>query len=81
MSEPTVKYFNLSKEELEHFNHLDCARRYLHNSIEQFIAAIITERLGEKPTPDTTIDWKLEDGKLVLQINERESFYKPTESE
>jgi hypothetical protein len=81
MSEPATKQFNLSKEELEHFNHLDYARRYLHNSIEQFIAAIITERLGEKPTPDKSIDWKLEDGKLVLQINEHESFYKPTPSE
>lgn len=74
------KTFSLSKEELAHFNHLDYARSYLEQSLNQFIAAIITERLGEKPDPMQEIDWKLEDGKLVLEINERESFYKPTDS-
>lgn len=80
MSDTVSKSFNLSKEELNHFAHLDYTQRYLQQSINQFIAAIITERLGEQPTPDKDISWKLEDGKLVLEITEHESFYRPTNS-
>lgn len=76
-----TKTFNLSKEELLHFEHLSYARDYLEQSVSQFIAAVITERLGEKPDPDQQIDWKLEDGKLVLEVTERESLYRPDNSE
>lgn len=80
MNDKVTKQFSLSKEELNHFSHLDYAQKYLQQSINQFIAAIVTERLGEQPTPDKDITWKLEDGKLVLEITEHESFYKPTDS-
>lgn len=73
--------FNLSKQELAHFNHLDYTATYLIQSRDAFIAALIEERLGYKPDPMKEIDWRLEDGKLVLDINERESLYKPTDSE
>lgn len=76
-----TKTFNLSKQELEHFTHLSYARDYLEQSANQFIGAVITERLGERPDPMKEIDWKLEDGKLVLEITERESLYKPDDSE
>lgn len=76
-----TKTFNLSKEELAHFTHLSYARDYLEQSANQFIGAVITERLGERPDPMTEIDWKLEDGKLVLDIHERESFYRSDNSE
>jgi hypothetical protein len=81
MSESITKTFNLSKEELAHFNHIAYARDYLEQSNNQFISGLIVGRLGEKPTPDTEIEWRIEDGKLVLDIRERDSLYKPTDSE
>lgn len=76
-----TKTFTLSKEERTHFEHLDYAQRYLQESVNQFIAAVITERLGEKPDPMQQVDWKLEDGKLVLEVTEREPLYRPDNSE
>lgn len=74
-----TKKFSLSKEELRHFEHLSYARDYLEQSINQFIATIITERLDEKPEPDQAIDWKLDKGELILEIkkHEQKSFYQP----
>jgi hypothetical protein len=75
------KTYSLSKEELAHFTHLDYARGFIELTLNTFIAALIEERLGYKPDPMKEIDWKLEDGKLVLTVNERDTLYKPADSE
>lgn len=48
-------------------DYCEYAAKYLHKTIEQFIAAIITERLGEVPKPDEAIDWFLRDKVLHVE--------------
>jgi len=64
-----TKKFKLAKEELMHFDSLTYTMRYLEDSAQQFVSAIITERLGKNPK-GKDITWKLDGNDLILEIEE-----------
>ncbi len=74
------KKFKLTKEERAHFNAINYTIRYLEDTVSQFMGAVITERLGYRPDENEAVEWKLsEDGtELEVNINERDSLYRPT---
>ena len=78
----TTKTYNLSKQELEHLGHIAYAIDYLKLTHQQFVASVLTERLGYQPHPDHQVDYKLDNGKLTVVIDDTErQLYKPTDSE
>ena len=67
-----TKKFKISKQEKMHFDSLTYTMDYLEQSAKQFISAIITERLGERPDPKKSVEWKLDGNDLILEITDIE---------